>query len=120
MKTETNQKSRLALLSILDDQKQTLEALRKSEERFRRILKNSPDIIYRFRIAPTPGFEFVSDAVTTITGYTPEDHYADPELGMRMVHPEDLPSLLALYSGTVIKNLHTVRWVRKDGTIIWI
>ena len=36
-----------------------------------------------------PGFEYVSPAATAITGYDPEEFYADPDLGYKLVHPED-------------------------------
>src|SRR3712207_7556365 len=49
----------------------------------------SQALISRFRLNPTPGFEYVSPSATAITGYTPEEHYADPELRSKIVHPDD-------------------------------
>src|SRR5215204_3231362 len=56
-----------------------MEELRRSEERFRLLAENAQDLIYRYRLKPTPGFEYVSPSATAIIGYTPEEHYADPE-----------------------------------------
>jgi len=97
-----------------------LAELRESEARFRRLAEHAPDIIYRYRLKPEPGFEYVSPAATRITGYTPEEHYADPELGLKLVHPEDRPLLEALRRGTgsFEKPLES-RWVHKDGHVIW-
>ncbi|MBC7220806.1 MEDS domain-containing protein [Candidatus Bipolaricaulota bacterium] len=96
-------------------------ALRKSEERFRRLAENAPDLIYRYRLKPSPGFEYVSPSATRITGYTPEEHYADPELGLKLVHPDDRPVLEALRAGMgFLGSPVQFRWVRKDGQIIWI
>jgi PAS domain-containing protein len=36
------------------------EELRRSEERFRLLAENAQDLIYRYRLKPTPGFEYVS------------------------------------------------------------
>ena len=95
-------------------------ALRESEARFRRLAENAQDLIYRYRFTPTPGFEYVSPAATTITGYTPEEHYADPDLGFKLVHPDDRPLLEKYFQGEgVFRQPITLRWVHKDGTVIW-
>ncbi|MBN1579252.1 MAG: PAS domain S-box protein [Anaerolineae bacterium] len=95
-------------------------ALRESERRFRRIAENAQDLIYRYRLAPAPGFEYVNAAATAITGYTPQEHYADPQLGFKLVHPEDQPLLESMIRspGSFDRPL-VLRWRRKDGTMIW-
>ena len=102
------------------------QALRESEERFRRIAENAQDLIYRYRLDEPRGFEYVSPASMRLTGYTPEEHYADPELGIRMVHPEDrhiLQNLIdeAVQTGRLSGKGEpiTFRWIRKDGKIVW-
>ncbi len=97
-----------------------VERLSQSEGRFRRLAENAPDLIYRYEFTPQRGFTYVSPAVTTITGYTPEEHYADPDLGLKIVHPEDRPLLEAYFRGE--GKFHepiTLRWIKKDGMIIW-
>ena len=95
-----------------------MEELRRSEERFRLLAENAQDLIYRYRLKPTPGFEYVSPSATAIIGYTPEEHYADPELRFKIVHPDDRHLIdEALRSP---ESLITIRWLRKDGGVIWI
>jgi PAS domain S-box-containing protein len=103
----------------ITERKLTEEALKGSEERFRRLAENAPDIIYRFRVSPDPGFEFISSAVTKIAGYSPQEYYDDSELGFRIIHPDDRDKLEALYKGIIPEGPHQVRWIRKDGKIIW-
>jgi PAS domain S-box-containing protein len=94
------------------------EELRRSEERFRLLAENAQDLIYRYRLKPTPGFEYVSPSATAITGYTPEEHYADPELRLKVAHPDDRHLI-----DDVVRSpeaLITIRWLRKDGGVIWI
>jgi len=96
-------------------------ALRESEARFRRLAENAPDIIYRYRLRPTPGFEYVSPAVRSIVGYTPEEHYRDPNLGVKLIHPEDRPILEKIARGEIAPGEPVeLRWVHKDGHIVWI
>src|SRR4029078_7438848 len=71
------------------ERKRADSALRESAARFRRLAENALDMIYRYRVLPTPGFEYVSPAAPEITGYTPEDFYADPDLAYKLVHPDD-------------------------------
>src|SRR5918994_1292731 len=95
-----------------------MEELRRSEERFRLLAENAQDLIYRYHLKPTPGFEYVSPSATAIIGYTPEEHYADPELRFKIVHPDDRHLIdEALRSP---ESLITIRWLRKDGGVIWL
>lgn len=96
------------------------EALRQSEERFRLLAENAQDIVYRYRYVPQRGFEYVSPAATAITGYTPEEHYADPDLVSKIVHPDDRHILDEAGGKEADRNKAIVlRWVKKDGSIIW-
>lgn len=94
-------------------------ALRESEARYRRLAENAQYLIYRYHLKPQPGFEYVNPASTAITGYTPEEHYADPELGFKLIHPEDRPLLAPLVDGQVVGPPSIMRWIRKDGAVIW-
>lgn len=78
------------------------------------------EMVYRYEFLPQRGFSYVSPSVTDITGYTPDDHYADPDLGMKIIHPEDLP-LLQRITQEIDRESRTLvlRWIRKDGRVIW-
>ncbi len=106
-------------LSDMTAQKHAQLALRESEARFRLLAENARDLIYRYRLLPTPKFEYVSPAALALTGYTPEEHYADPYMGFKLVHPDDRPLLEAMTSGEVSKEPLVLRWVRKDGSTLW-
>jgi PAS domain S-box-containing protein len=101
------------------ERKRTDAALRESAARFHRLSENALDMIYRYRLLPTPGFEYVSPAATAITGYAPEDFYADPDLGYKLVHPEERTLIESLKHPSDATMPLTVRWMHKDGTIIW-
>ena len=95
-----------------------MEELRRSEERFRLLAENAQDLIYRYHLKPTPGFEYVSPSATAIIGYTPEEHYADPELRFKIVHPDDRHLIEEALRSP--ESLITIRWLRKDGGVLWI
>lgn len=83
------------------------------------LVERAPDIIYRFRLRPTRGFEYVSPAAKQVTGYTPEEHYADPELGFKLIHPADRALLRTITAAGPTREPILLRWRRKDGTMIW-
>jgi two-component system, OmpR family, aerobic respiration control sensor histidine kinase ArcB len=87
---------------------------------YRRLFENARDLIYRYEIVPQSRFTYVSPSAQEITGYSPEEHYADPALGYKLVHPEDIHLLEELFSNVQeIKKPLIIRWIRKDGHIIW-
>lgn len=62
------------------------EDLKESDDRFRRLLDNAPDAIYRMSL-PDGAYEYMSPAATEITGYTPEQYTSTPLLIDRLMHP---------------------------------
>lgn len=96
------------------------EALRRSEEVFRLIAENARDLVFRYRLQPEPGFEYVSPSATSMTGYSPEEHYADPQLMFKLVHPDDRALLEAFIRPPLDASKPVaIRWVHKDGRVIW-
>lgn len=106
------------LLAALHVQAQAEDAVRQGEARLRRVAAGGGELVYRYRLAPPRGFEYVSPSATELTGYTPEEHYADPGLGLRLVHPDDRARLQELVERPGDGPL-LLRWVRKDGTVLW-
>jgi len=78
-------------------------------------LERSPDIIWRYRLIPPPGFEYVSPAALTFTGYSPAEHYSDPDLGRKIVHPDDASLLEAAIAAPEDHKQLMVRWRHKAG-----
>ncbi len=96
------------------------EALRESEERFRLLAENAQDVIFRYRLTPTRGFEYVSPSITAVVGYTPEEHYADPDLSFKLVHPDDRHLLKSYRQPPALSGMPLVLRLRhKDGRVVW-
>ncbi len=87
------------------------------QDRVRILVENAADVFFRYRLVPAPAFEYVSPACKPMSGYTAEEHYADPLLGQKLIHPGDRSKLAKLreeFGNPVI-----LRWIRKDGSVIW-
>lgn len=104
---------------LRDQKRQAETALQASEARFRRLADNAQDIVYRYRIAPTPGFEYVSPAVNNIIGYTPEAHYANPNLWLQLVHADYRSIWQQWLTGAELTQPTSMRWWRQDGAVVW-
>src|SRR4051812_16481994 len=89
-------------------------------DRFRLLAENASDIIYLYRVRPEPRYEYVSPPVTRLTGYTPQEHYDDPEITLKMAHPHDRPLLAALIRApSAFAEPVLLRLIRKDGSVLW-
>lgn len=98
-----------------------LERLRSAEQRYRRLAENAPDIVFRYELFPERRFAYVSPVVMAVTGYSPEEHYANPDLGFKIVHPDDRHLLESLLRGDGHPgSTVTMRWTHKNGHIVWI
>ncbi|HEX8515087.1 MAG TPA: PAS domain S-box protein [Bacteroidia bacterium] len=101
--------------------------LKESEEKFRMLAENALDVVYRFELRPAPRYGYVSPSIYNLTGYTPEDFYKDPNLGFKIIHPEDRHILgdseKLIFENRPINNVREpnikLRWIRKDGTAVW-
>lgn len=95
------------------------EALLKSEKLFRSFAENSDDVFWE---APytLDKILYVSDAVKKIWGIPKENFYANPDLWLEVIVPEDRPRVESCYFNDLLKTNKMVveyRIKRPDGTI---
>lgn len=98
--------------------------LRESEERYRWLTNNSPDVIYHIRVKPERHIEYMNPAVSRVIGYSPEEFLADPDLQRRVIHPEDLAKYDELFAerpspDEPLRSL-TLRVRHREGHFVWM
>jgi PAS domain S-box-containing protein len=108
----------------ITDRKQTENALRASEERYRRITDGLTDYQYTVRVQDGRAVSTTHGAAcVAVTGYTAEEFAADPYLWIRMVFDEDRNRVIshvnAVLSGKPVPPVEH-RIVRKDGQVRWV
>lgn len=83
------------LQAEVTERKQMEESLRRSEERFRSVLDNSLDCIYRLNLQ-TGRYEYISPSAKKIVGFSGDELAAqDVERAFAMIHPDDIPAMQA-------------------------
>jgi diguanylate cyclase (GGDEF)-like protein/PAS domain S-box-containing protein len=101
--------------------RETEHALRASEERFRLLAENAQDVVSRYRLAPNPGFDYVSPSVKGLLGYSTDELYADAALVFDVLHPDDREKLDDVFGSTSATSSGAeVRLRHKDGRWIWV
>lgn len=83
------------------------------------LLDRSPGALFRYRLVEPRGFEYVSAGITDIVGYSPQEHYDDPDLGLRLVHPDDRGLVLDILAGGLEAPTLTMRWTHRSGATVW-
>lgn len=104
--------------------KQAMQALEESEERYRTLVNAIPDYLYIVKVkGKTAHTLFHSPQCRRITGYMPEAYYHDERLWFRMVYPEDRPKVrdfaLALNRGKEVSPIEH-RIYHRDGSVKWV
>jgi PAS domain S-box-containing protein len=101
----------------ITERKRVEDALRGSEERFRRMADNAPDVIFRWSVEK--GLEYISPAVYEVTGYAAEELLADPRQGFTLATGQD-PQRVVDYHSALADGIpaHAPEFchVRKDGS----
>jgi diguanylate cyclase (GGDEF)-like protein/PAS domain S-box-containing protein len=94
-----------------------LRQSRRKDAPFQSLSASGRDIIYRCQVLPAVNIEYISPAIKSITGYDPEEFYADPKLGLELIHPDDLPLLRSSWSSP---DPIALRLRCKDGSLVWV
>jgi diguanylate cyclase (GGDEF)-like protein/PAS domain S-box-containing protein len=100
------------------------EALRKSEERYKKMVDAVTSYIYTVEVSEGRAISTRhSIGCFPVTGYRPEDYASDPYLWHSMIHPDD--RIMVEHSIREILNGNTVppiehRIIHRDAGLVWI
>jgi PAS domain S-box-containing protein len=102
--------------------KQNERALSEQEQRFRRLAEDLPDLMYRMSL-PEGGYEYVSPASLTFTGYTPEEFYKKPGLLYKIIHSSGKDAYgrhLELLNQGKTPPAEEIQIVHRNGDVRWV
>jgi PAS domain S-box-containing protein len=112
----------VATVKDISEIEMSKEALRRSEEQYRRILENMPDVAWTSDIQGR--MRYVSPKIHALLGLTNREIYAGgTRLWQNQIHPEDFGRVSQQFRALLEKDVafdEEYRIRRKDGTWIWV
>jgi len=120
--SETMRKHTLAIGHELDERKKVESALREAEELYRNMVEETSVITYRDRAEKESSTIYISPQIEKVLGYSQSEWKNNSKLWMELIHPEDLPAVLALieeYLETGESSVCEYRVLAKDGRWVW-
>jgi PAS domain S-box-containing protein/putative nucleotidyltransferase with HDIG domain len=99
------------------------DALRKSEERYRKLVEHLPTVVYMSSLEDPSRILFVSKQIESLLGYTQEEWLADPKSWSKALHPEDRRRVLKQVANADLchEPLEMVyRMIARDGHLVWV
>jgi two-component system, cell cycle sensor histidine kinase and response regulator CckA len=106
----------------VSERKKAEEALKTSEERFRRLSENMPDILMRW--IPNHGLDYVNPVIEKILGIKQEELIGNWGSFMSFVHPEDVQTIGKTFQDFGKEKKDTIniefRVISKMGGIVWL
>ncbi len=107
--------------SLLDisKRKQSEEALRDSEEKYRSVVENANEAIF---ILQKNTFKYLNSKTCELSGYTEEELLAKSFLDI--VHPDDREMIKDRYvrrqNGEILDDIYAFKVIRKQKDVIWV
>ena len=92
-------------------------------DRYRSIVEQIPAVTYIDALDDAASTVYISPQVETLLGYAPGEWIADPDLWLRLIHPDDRARALAenqRHNETGESFSLDYRIYRKDGRLAWI
>lgn len=115
------------MLLDVTPRRQAEEALKRSDEQYKLLLSHINDVVYTINAAERPfedPVQLVSDQVTTILGYSPEEFIEEPGLWYRLLHPNDVSLLVEKTKELFAKRIGATRTYRlrhkTTGEYVWL
>ena len=112
----------IAVVRDIDRRKKAEEISQENEKRYRRLVENSPDIIYRISV-PNGNLEYVSPAVKNITGYLPDEWLNHHNIFREIIPPNQWDNFILEFSNALkgrVTPIREYRIVQKNGSMRWV
>lgn len=104
----------------ISEHKRAQDAIRRSEEKYRSLVDNIPDVVWTADASGIP--VFIGSAIEKVYGYS-ADEICDTDVWFKRIHPEDAAKVQAAYEAMLTRGEALdaeYRVQHKDGRWIWL
>jgi diguanylate cyclase (GGDEF)-like protein/PAS domain S-box-containing protein len=98
-------------------------AVEEAERRYRTLVERLPVVTYSAELGPAGRWTYVSPQIEDMTGYSPDEWMADPELWFRRLHPSDRDHVVRAEADCERDGGRLeieYRLLARDGDIVWV
>jgi diguanylate cyclase (GGDEF)-like protein/PAS domain S-box-containing protein len=127
LRVEAPEKDLILLLGIDVDDDETLRSVLDADEHgFRLLAEVLPDLVYRYVVSETGQrgdsgrLEYVNRAALDLTGFSADEHYADPGIGPNLFSVQRNGLLNAMVETADCGFPRLLNWTRRDGSLVWV
>ncbi len=111
-----------AMINITE-RKRAEEQVREAELRYRMLVERLPAVVYIDALDDVSTALYVSPRYEQLLGYTAEERMADPEMWLRLIHPDDqawVQTESKRTNETGDPFIVEYRMLAKDGRVVWV
>jgi len=98
-------------------------ALREAEIKYQSLVEQTPAVVFLDKADESEATFYMSPRIKELTGYTPDEWYAIPDIWLKSIHPADQERINEAYEKSHENGIafsEEYRFIRRDGRMIWI
>ncbi len=117
------EKHATALSQALDERDKAEVRVSQAERNYRSLVEQLPLVMYITRLDETRSCIYMSPQIEELVGYTPLECMSDPELLVKILHPDDRDATLDAYKRAhEARESFSIRYrlIAKDGRAVWV
>lgn len=107
------------IFELKKEEKVNKALLEASEKRYKSLVEDLPEIIYSISFYPDMKFDFINQKVQELNFASAEDLYHDPNLLLKLIHPDD-KSILEESFIHKKTNPYILRWINKNRKVFYL
>ena len=111
------------VLLDITERKEAEQQLRETESRFRVLVEQAPAVVYVDSLNDVASAIYMSPQIEALVGYTVEEWRSDPDLWLKLLHPDDVERALELnarHNETGEPFHMEYRLIARDGRVVWV
>jgi PAS domain S-box-containing protein len=115
--------ARLVQVEDVTERERERARLEDAEQRYRALVEAIPVVAYVDSVDEVSSAVYTSPQIKSLVGYTPQEWIEDPELWVKLIHPEDRTAVLTEHVRTNATGdpfRMEYRLIRRDGQPVWV